>query len=386
MAINPHRVAALTAKEWREILRDRIFFTLAFIVPLVWMLVFGYGLTLDVENVPIAILDYDHSSLSRDYANRFVHSRYFDFKGYLNAAQEADRLLGAGRVRAVIIIPGQFQEDLLNGRRAAVQSLIDGSFPVRAETIKGYVEAINAAMSGALQAQYITRSAGLSQPQALTLIEPLRIEVRYLYNQKLRSIWSIAPSLMMFTLMLASPLLTALSIVREKETGAIYNIYVSTATRLEFLAGKLLPNVTISAINAMILWLVAVYHFGAPFKGDVVFFAITTLLYVLCTSSIGLLVSLLVRTQMAALVASTIVTMIPSVQFSGMLVPVSSLSGSGYVQAHLFPPVYYNNVLMGVFLKGVGLETLWINAAALALYSTVLLSICYALFHKRPQS
>lgn len=384
--MNMRRITALAAKEWREILRDRIFFSLAFIVPLVWMLVFGYGLTLDVENVPIAILDYDRSSLSRDYSHRFTDSRYFDFKGYLKELREADRLLGAGQVRAVIIIPEQFQENLLNGRRAEVQSLIDGSFPVRAETIQGYVEAINAAMSGALQVQYITRSAGLSPSQAQTLIEPLRIEVRYLYNQELRSIWSIAPSLIMFTLMLASPLLTALSIVREKETGAIYNIYASTVTRLEFLAGKLLPNVTISAVNAMILWLVAVFYFGAPFKGDIVFFVCATLLYVLCTSSIGLLVSLLVRTQMAALVASTIIAMIPAIQFSGMLVPVSSLSGSGYVQAHLFPPMYYNNVLMGSFLKGVGLETLWPNAAVLALYSGLLLALCYVLFHKRTKT
>ncbi|RMD71014.1 MAG: ABC transporter permease [Gammaproteobacteria bacterium] len=380
--MNPKRVAALAWKEWREIVRDRMFFTLAFLVPFLWMLVFGYGLTLDVENIPFAAVDEDQTFLSRDYLHRFTQSRYFDFQGFAESAEALDPLLADNRIRLAIIIPPRFQERLLKGRPSPVQVIIDGVFPYRAMTTKGYVVAINGAFSQEVLLKHLMRQ-GLSPERARSLLAPVRLEVRYLYNQEVKSLWFLAPSLIMFILMLSPPLLTALSVVREKENGSIYNIYVSTVKRGEFILGKLLPNVGISLINAVLLWLMAVFLFEAPFKGSFPLFLAAALLYVICTTGIGLVVSMLVRTQMAALIITVILTIVPTILYSGLFVPITSLSPSAQVEAHLIPASYFNNVVLGLFLKGVGMEVLWLDMAALALYGAILMGLGYLLFHKR---
>ena len=159
------RAAAVARKEWREIVRDKLFFSLAFVVPIVLMLMFGYGLSLDVENIPMAIVDRDGSSLSRDYAHRFIDSRYFHFLGYSQNERELTPLLTDNRIRAAIIIPEHFEKDLLAGRPAQVQTLIDGTFPFRAQTTKGYIIAINSAVSAELLAEYLSRLRGHRKPE-----------------------------------------------------------------------------------------------------------------------------------------------------------------------------------------------------------------------------
>jgi len=181
-------------------------------------------------------------------------------------------------------------------------------------------------------------------------------------------------------------LMTALGVVREKETGSIYNIYSSTVTRFEFLAGKLLPYVAISSVNAGVLWIIATQWFEVPFKGSVPFFLAASLVFVLSSTGIGLLVSLLVRTQIAALIVTMIVSIIPTVLYSGLIVPVSSLSSGSQIQAHLFPGMYYTNIVRGAFLKGVGLEVLWMDVLALAVYAAILRIAGHQLFTKRPRS
>ena len=143
--MNLTRIMAVVGKEWREIVRDRLFFSLAFVMPIVLTLVFGYGLSLDVENIPLAVIDQDRSELSREYAHRFTDSRYFNMKGYARSEGDADALLTDGRIRAVLVIPEHFSQQLMSGRVAQVQTLIDGTFPFRAQTAKGYVTAINTA-------------------------------------------------------------------------------------------------------------------------------------------------------------------------------------------------------------------------------------------------
>jgi len=267
-----------------------------------------------------------------------------------------------------------------------VQSLIDGTFPFRASTSKGYVIAINAAFNGELLAAYISRRFGVAPERAAALAQPVRVQLRYLYNQELKSTWSIATALVMLVLMVAPPFLTALGVVREKESGSIYNIYASTVTRGEFLAGKLLPYVGISIVNSLILWALATGLFGVPFKGDPLFFFLSSVIYVTCTTGIGLLASLIVRTQVAAMMLTVVMTIIPSVLYSGLLVPIASMDPQGQFEAHLFPAMYFTDIALGSFLKGVGLEQLWGKALALAIYAAVLWLISFALFHKRPRT
>ena len=384
--MNMTRVCAVVGKECREILRDRLFFALAFVVPASLMLLFGYGISLDVENIPFAALDYDQSSMSRDYLHRFIDSRYFNYQGSVRTERDLDPMLAHSDIRFAIIIPPKFQENLLAGRPVAVQSIIDGTFPFRTSTSKGYVIAINAEFNGELLAGYISRHLGVSQKQAAAMAQPVRLQLRYLYNQEMKSIWSIASAMMMLVLMVSPPFLTALGVVREKENGSIYNIYSSTVTRGEFLIGKLAPYVGISIINILILWFIATSIFGAPFKGNPFFFFIVSVIYITCTTGIGLLVSLIVRTQVAAMILTTIVTVVPCVLYSGLLVPIASMDAGSKFEAHLFPAMYYTEIALGSFLKGIGLDQLWGNALVLTLYAAVLWTLSYLLFHKRPRT
>ena len=376
----------MALKEWKETTRDRLFLLLAFLLPALWLVVFGYGLNLDVEDIPFAVVDRDHSEFSREYLQRFIQSRYFSFRGYADEERTLDRLLTETKIRVAIIVPERFQEQLVAGESVAVQTLLDGTFPLHTDIAKGYVIAINQAFTEERLIEYLRRTRGLTQEQADVLVRPLTVEVRYLYNEEVRSTWSMVPALVMFTLMLASPLLTALGVVREKETGSIYNIYSSTVSRAEFLTGKLLPYIVISLVNVCVLWLMAVGLFQVPFKGSFLLFFSASVLFVCCTTGIGLLISLLVQTQMAALIITMVVAMIPTILFSGLLVPVASLTRGAKVQAHLYPAMYYTNIVRGSFLKGVGAEVLWTDLLALAMFALALSGLTYRLFTKRPKT
>jgi len=373
-------------KEWKETTRDRLFLLLAFLLPALWLVVFGYGLNLDVEDIPFAVLDRDHSELSRDYLQRFIQSRYFSFQGYADEERALDRLLTDTKIRTAIIVPERFQEQLAAGEPVAVQTLLDGTFPLHTDIAKGYVIAINQAFTEDRLVEYLRAARGLTGDQAAVLVRPLSVEVRYLFNEEVRSTWSMVPALVMFTLMLASPLLTALGVVREKETGSIYNIYSSTVSRAEFLTGKLLPYIVISLVNVCVLWVMAVGLFQVPFKGNFLLFFSASVLFVFCTTGIGLLISLLVQTQMAALIITMIVAMIPTILFSGLLVPIASLTRGAKVQAHLYPAMYYTNIVRGSFLKGVGADVLWFDLLALGMFAAAISGVTYRLFTKRPRA
>ncbi len=378
------RVRALIYKEWREILRDRLYRLMTFGVPVLTFIVLGYGVSMDVERIPFAVLDEDQSALSREYLHRFLDSRYFDFQGIAPDARTLDALLADSRIRFALIIPPRFQRDLLAGRSVAVQSLIDGIFPYRAQVNKGYVSAINAHFSTWLLENYLMER-GFSQEAARRTIQPVRLETRALYNQAVRSRWSMGSGLIMLVLMFSPPFLTALGIVREKEQGSIYNIYASPVSAGEFLLGKLLPYVFLSCINVFLLWILATGLFGAPFKGDPVFFLGASLLFIICTTGIGLLISLLARTQAAAAILAMVLTFIPAILYSGLLVPVESMDAATRFQAQLFPAFYYLQIVWGTFLKGLGGSVLWDKVLILGFYALIVWLIGLYSFHKRPK-
>ncbi len=383
--MNLARAAALAQKEWREIVRDRIFLALAFALPIVLMVVLGYGISADIEHMPLVVVDQDRTPSSRAYADRFAHSEHFDFRGVAANERDAERMLGRASIHVMLVIDARFEDDLLAGRDVAVQAFIDGSSPMTRtpRALEAYVDAISDAASAERQAAWLAGRLGLTPGDAAAILHPVKVDVRYLYNPELRSIWWVAPSLIMFVLILVVPMLMALGVVREKETGAIYNVYASTVTRGELLAGKLAPNVAIGAANAIILWGMATLHFGAPFRGSVACFATGTLLYLVCATSIGLLVSLVVGTQQTALMITSISAFIIGMQYSGFTNPVPSMSGFSWVLAHAFPPMYYLDVIEGTFLKGMGFAGLWQEEAILAGFAAAYIALAYLLFRKR---
>ncbi len=376
------RVLALARKETLEIKRDPLFLMMAFLVPSLFIVLFGYGLTLDVENLPFLAIDYDQSKESRDFLYHFINSRYFDLKGYSFDEKQALKKLLDGKVRLILILPPDFARELSSGRATHVQALIDGTFPYQAQIVRNYVQAINGRINTKRLEDFFLKK-GLSEAEIDALVEPVRLQVRYVYNEEAKSTWSIASALIGMILLMVPPMLTSVAICREKETGSIYNIYVSTITRGEFLLGKLLPYFVISAANAFILFAWATLVFKAPFRGSFPFYVVSAFIYATCSLGIGLLVSALARTQIAALMISLVVAMIPSFLYSGMLVPVSCLDPEGKIEAHLFPAMYFVNILHGTFLKGLGFSGLWRNFSILIVYTIVVFFLGYRFFRKR---
>lgn len=379
------RTLAIARKEWREIARDRKFAALAFLLPVLMMFVFGYGLNQETEQVPLSILDQDRSRQSRAYADPFLRQRTFRFVGYAETQAELERALMAGTARVGLVIPAGFGRDVGSGRVARVQTLIDGADPatVVTRTLESYVRATNTVASAELQVAHLAQRLAIPPEQAVALLHPLKIELRHRYNPDLINQWFSAPALVMFILIFAAPLLMALGVVREKETGAIYNIYCSTVGRVEFLTGKLLPNVAISLLNTLILWGLAVGYFGAPFKGSAAFFVLGSLLYVVCVSELGLVLSLLVRSQVAAMIISSMLAVVIGTQYSGMSTPVASMTGITLWLARAMPPMYYLELVHGTFLKGLGAAQLWPEVLVLAAYAVGLFLLSLALFKKR---
>lgn len=383
--MNLARIAALARKETSEIVRDRMFFALAFLLPAVLMLVFAYGTGQPLEHVPLAVVDRDRTATSRQYADRFANTVYFDRIGFIETEREAADRLARGEVRVVLVVPEEFERRLLAGRSAAVQTWIDGSWSTSTppRSFQGYVEAINAAASAELQAGVLSRRLGLPPDRALELLRPGGVQVRYLYNPQLRTLWSTAPSMVMFIHLFVAPLLMALGVVREKESGSIYNIHSSTVTRAEFLAGKLVPSVAIGCANGVVLWVLAVGWFGAPFRGSLLLFALATLLYAIATPGIGLVISLLVKTQTTAMIVSIVFAVLIGTQYSGMYVPVDAMPPVSRAIAHLFPPMYFHDLVQGIFLKGMGAAMLWRELVALAFFAAAFPALAWLLFHKR---
>lgn len=381
--MNTSRVFAVAQKEWREIVRDPLSLTLAFVMPVVLLLLIGFGMIMDVENVPFAVVDRDHSASSREYASRFIASRHFDFEGYLPDESAAVPLLMDGRLRVVIVIPDQFERHLLKGEGESVQVLLDGAFPDQTRITKGYISAITAAAATQVLAAGVSTARATPATHARPALEPVRLEVRYLYNQALKGYWSLAPKLIMFVLFFTPAFMTSLRVVREKETGTIFNIYTSPLTRLEFLVGKLAPYVAIGVANLLILWWLVLQAFGVPFKGSALVFLGASGLYIVATTCVGMLVSVFVRTQVAAMVISLFITFVPALQYSGLGSPVASMGPERQAIAHLTPAMHYTRVIDGTFLKGVGLAVLWPDVLLLAAYAAAFLGASYLLFHKR---
>jgi ABC-2 type transport system permease protein/ribosome-dependent ATPase len=380
------RVVALVRKEWREIVRDRIYLMLAFALPVVLMLVFGHGMSQEVENVGLAVLDEDRSATSRDYVDHFTRTHHFRFLGMLASSDEVEPLIASGRARVIVRIEPGFARSLYRGGQAHVQFIIDGTFTAPARTLRGYVEAINSAAAAEMRALALARLSGRPIERTVAMIQPVKLQVRYLYNEEVRSIWTIAPSLLMLILLMVPPLLMAVSVVREKETGAIYNVRCSTLTRAEFMLGKLLPNFAVSLSNALLLWAVAVAYFGVPFKGSLAVLAAGSALYLLGTTALGLLISLLVRSQQAAIIIATITASIVATQFSGLFAPVDSMTGVNQWIARVLPASHYRDVVIGTFLKRSGFDVLAIDFVWIAAFALVLLVLCHALFRKRTAS
>ncbi|MBV2264903.1 MAG: ATP-binding cassette domain-containing protein [Thauera sp.] len=367
------RLLSFSAREATELRRDPVRLTLALLGSLVLMLVMGYGITMDVEDLHYAVLDQDRSVASQSYTLRIAGSRYFLEQAPLEGHADLDARMRAGKLAMAIEIPPGFGRDLARGHAPQVAVWLDGSMPLRAELARAYVGGVHAQTLADVIAE-----SGAGPVRALASVEP-----RYRYNPELLSLVSMVPKVIPLLLVFIPAMLTALGVVREKELGSILNVYTTPVTKLEFLLGKQLPYIALSMFNFALLFVLAVTLFQVPFKGSFLALASGALLYVAATTGLGLLASTLTNSQIAALAGTSIGTLLPAIQFSGLMDPVSALEGGGYWIGAIYPTTHFLTISSGTFSKALGFADLTGSFVPLALAIPVLTLLSALLLKKQ---
>jgi ribosome-dependent ATPase len=344
------RMFAYTLRESLELRRDPIRATLAILGSVMLMLVIGYGINLDVENLSFAVLDRDDTTLSRDYVQQIAGSRYFVEKPPIESYADLDRRMRDGEISLAIEIPPGFGRDIARGNKTVeIGAWIDGAMPTRAETVLGYVQGMHQS--------WLTQKAREHYGDA-AVAGDFQIAVRYRYNPGIQSLVAMVPAVIPLLLMMIPAMLAVLSVVREKELGSIINLYTTPVTRLEFLVGKQLPYIGLGMLNFVMLTALAVFVFQVPLTGSLAALTTAALLYVFSATALGLLLSTFLSSQIAAIFGTALLTLIPAVQYSGIIDPVSSLQGAGAFIGRLYPTTYFVTIARGTFSKALGFSDL----------------------------
>lgn len=370
---NLGRAFSYTLRETLELRRDPVRATLALLGTAILMFIMGYGINLDVENLSFAVLDRDQTVLSQNYALNLSGSRYFIEKPPLTGYVDLDQRMRNGDLALAIEIPSGFARDIGRGTAVQVGAWADGAMPTRAETVRGYVQA----MHQMWLVDMATHRLGIKMAAAST------VETRYRYNPDVKSLPAMVPAILPMLLMMIPAMLTALSVVREKELGSIINLYVTPVTRSEFLLGKQLPYIVLAMINFFLLAALAVTVFGVPIKGSFATLTLAALIFVVGSTGFGLLASTLTQSQIAAMFVTMIGTIIPCVQFSGLLNPVSSLEGLGAWIGRIYPATHFLTINRGVFSKALGLTDLMHSFWPLLAAVPVILGLAIMLLKKQ---
>ena len=361
---------------WREALelrRDPVRATLALVGSMLLMFVMGFGISMDVENLSYAVLDRDQTSLSQNYTLSLSGSRYFTEKAPIKDYAELDQRMRNGDISLAIEIPPGFAKDVQKNKPIAIGAWVDGAMPQRAETINGYVQG----MHQSWLIEQATQKTGNLPAGAFT------VETRFRYNPDVKSLPAIVPAVIPILLLMFPAMLSALAVVREKEMGSIINLYVTPVTRTEFILGKQVPYIVLAMLNYFLMTLLAVFLFDVPMKGSLLTLTLATFIYCVITSGIGLLFSTFTRSQIAAMFFTLVGTLIPAIQFAGMINPVSSLDGAGRLIGEIYPTTHMLIISRGVFSKALDITNLYSAFNMLLVSVPVILGLSVALLKKQ---
>ncbi len=372
-AFSPRRLLGYAYREALELRRDPIRLAFALLGSVLLMFVLGFGISLDVEGLRFAALDRDQSPESRAYIQNIAGSRYFIERVPIVDDADLDRRMKNGELALAIDIPADFGRDLRRGHWPEVGVWVDGAMPYRGETVRGYLQGMHLEY-----VQQIIREA-----TGVETAYPVNIVSRYRYNQDVKSIYAMVPAVIPILLIFIPAILMALGVVREKELGSITNLYVTPVTRLEFLLGKQLPYIAVALISYVLLVIQSQLMFHVPIKGSLAALSLGAFLYVIATTGIGLLISTFTSTQIAALFGTAILTILPTVSFSGLTTPVAALEGASYWIGQFFPASYFLIVSRGTFTKALGFADLLPQFVALACFIPVLTLLSVALLRKQ---
>lgn len=369
-----NRLGAFVAREALEIIRDPVRITFALIGPLLLLIVFGYGISFDVENIKYAAYDRDKSPASRNYLENFSGSAYFREKPPVSSYSDLETRLKSGKLVFAIEIPPGYGRDLKKGARPELGVWIEGGNPFRAELARNYISGI--------QQNYISDITTESQWQQMR-IPPYNAVIRFRYNEDLKSVVAIIPGVIAMLLTIIPSILTAVGVVREKELGTITNLYTTPATRMEFLIGKQIPYIVLGFINLCCFLLITVLLFGVRIEGSAGALFLGAVLFITATTGFGLLVSAFTTTQIAALVGTFIISTVTSMTFSGFLQPVSSLTGMGTMLAATFPTRYFMDISKGTFAKALTLTDMTESYIYIMIFAITFLLLSTALLPRQ---
>jgi ABC-2 type transport system permease protein len=371
-------------KEFLQIRQDRRMIPVIFVAPVVQIIIFGFAVNTEVTHVPLVLVDLDRSAASRDLAERFVRSGYFDLAAVGDAADEADEWLVRGQAQVALVIGAGYGEALHGGRVPQVQLIADGSDASATTVALGYSASILNAQAAEVLAErlraQVAAAAGVGVAPSAGRID---VVPRVFYNPDLLSRWFYVPAVLAMVLMLMTTMLSAMGVVREKEIGTMEQIIVTPIRTWQLIVGKLMPFAMIGFVQVLLVTSVTVWGFGVPLRGSFLLLLCLTQIFLLNTLGLGLLLSTLVRTQQQAMMTAGFGLMMPMLYLSGIIFPIENMPTLIQWVTYAIPLRYYAIIIRGIFLKGSGLRVLWPQAAALLVLGSAILSLAVARFRKR---
>lgn len=375
--MNARRVWAVARKEFLHVVRDWRSLVMGIAIPMRLLVLFGYALTLDVDDVPLIIWDQSHSPISRDFVSRFDASPYFSLRRYVSSYREVERMIDDGRALVALVIPTGFASDLESGRAAPVQVIIDGSDSNNATIVMGYVDAIARSYSQNLALQEVRRIT--DRP----LQTPLDMRPRVWFNADLESKNYIIPGLIAVIMMVIAALLTSLTIAREWENGTMEQVISTPLKGPELILGKLLPYFGIGMLDVVLAVLMGEFVFDVPLRGSVGLLFGMAAIFLAGALSLGVLISIVTKSQLLASQLAMILTFLPAFLLSGFIYDIDNMPQILQVITYLVPARYFVALLRGIYLKGIGLETLGVEAALLTAFAIVVALLANLAFKKK---
>jgi ABC-2 type transport system permease protein len=371
------RFLAVAKKEIVQVLRDFRSLMIVLIMPVILVLLFGYGVNLDLKHLPIYVYDRDGSQQSQDLLKRFQASDYFEIIRVVNNYRDLARAIDDGHAKLGIVIPWDFSQRLHDGRPAQIQALVDGTDDNTANVVIGYSQAVVEGYSSDLQLDWLHSHGQMAKPT------PIRVETRTWYNEDLESSAFIVPGVLALVMSVIGAFLTSLTIAREWERGTMEQLISTPVTPFEIMFGKLVPYFVIGMIDVMVCALIALYWFHVPFRGSFTTLLISSVMFMIVVLSMGFFISVIAKSQLAASQIALLATFLPAFLLSGFLFAIEQMPTVLQWITHIFPARYYVSVLKKIFLKGSPATLLYADLIPLAIFTVLLALLATHSFQKK---
>lgn len=370
------RTLAIAKKEVRQLRRDiRLLFVL-FFFPVFLLIIFGYAVNFDVKNIKVAIYDQDRSSESRDFINSLLSSEYFQLVDYISSSKQVNKFLDDKIAQAVVVIPFNFSEDILSGKDVAIQFLIDGVDGNTASIIQNYFNAATSNFNNKIRKQILAA-------KGIKVYQPIDPQPQFWFNPDLQTTKFLVPGLIAMILIVTAVISVSLSLVREKEKGTIEQINVSPLSSIELILGKTFPFVIIALINAGFILLASYILFDVTVAGSFLLLFLTTLLFLVASTSLGIFISVVSDSQQVAFTLATFASLLPSLVLSGFIFPIDSMPFWVQVITNITPAKFFIVMLRSVMLKGVGIDAFWQQAVYLLIFTSILIGLAVFINKKK---